>query len=279
MKCPNCNRWNEVNAKFCNYCGYNILEDHPYQNELQEQKSKKKQDKGKTKNKKINKTKTVKEKVKNKDKKNKQDKNQVVVVKQMSFLQKFLVFLLFLFFLVVLGVAGFLGYHIYDTEVTEVPNVVGLNIEDATKVMEDAGLRVSQKEVETENNAENNLVLSQSVEQGEKVSKYKKIKLTVGIYKETLKMPDFKNLSIDSVTSFLDEKGIEYKIQYKESDSSDGVVIKQSIKANTEIDTDQVITLTVTKRKEQESSMQGNEEYPTEVPDNEEIVEEEKEME
>lgn len=253
MRCPECNRWNETNAKFCNYCGYNLEEDIPYHMDRNEQSQGKDKEhkKGKTKKKNVTKTKKVKEKNKDKKQKEKRNKNDVVVVKKMSFVQKFMVFLLFLLFLAALGIAGFLGYHIYDTEVTEVPHVVGLTLEEATKVMDEKELRISTKEVTVDNKNEDGIVLSQSKDAGTEISKFKKIKLTIGVYKETLTMPDFMGLHIESVQTFLNKKGIPYHIKYKTSDTSDEMVIAQSIKPDTKVDTTKTITLTVTKKKEQ----------------------------
>lgn len=266
MKCPECNRWNEVDAKFCNYCGYNLEEGIPYNIDKEENNQTRDKDKkkAKTKKKNVTKTKTVKEKNKDKKQKDKRNKNDVVIVKKMSFMQKFMVFILFLLFLCALGIAGFLGYHIYDTEVTEVPNVVGLTLEEGTKIMNSKELGIRTKEVSVEDKSEDGIILSQSVEAGTEVSKLKKIKLTVGVYKETLTMPDFKKLHIESVEAFLKEKGISYKIKYKISETSDGIVVDQSIKSNTKVDTTKTITLTVTKKKELPAETDPKEENPVE---------------
>lgn len=270
MKCPDCNRWNEVDAKFCNYCGYDLEEDIPHQHNKEEKNQENGKNKTKTKKKNVTKTKKVKEKNKDRKQKDKRNKNDVVVVKKMSFMQKFMVFMLFLLFLCALGIIGFLGYHIYDTEVTEVPNVVGLTLEEGTKIMDSKALGIRTKEVSVEDKSEDGIILSQSIEGGTEVSKLKKIKLTVGVYKETLTMPDFKKLHIESVEAFLKEKGISYKITYQVSETSDGIVVDQSVRPNTKIEKNQSITLTVTKKKEIPEEPIPKEDLPEENAEQEE---------
>ena len=255
VKCPNCHQLNDETAHFCSRCGYDFILDLPYERKITEE-NKKDRGKNKTKNKKV--TKTKKEKAKDRNRrKDKRDKNDVVVVKQMSLLQKFMFFLLFLLFVVAAGAAGIFAYHIYTAEVREVPNVVGMTLEDAKTTLEDAGFRVTEKTEVVEDESEIGIVLDQSIKAGETVSNYKKIKLTVGIEDHTLTLPDFVGLSMESACTFLDEQGITYKIKYQESDTSDGMVLDQSIKANKKIDRDQTITLTVSKKKEETNQDQN----------------------
>lgn len=256
IKCPNCHQLNEEWSHYCNRCGYDLVNNKTY--DLNNNINKKNKEITKTKVKKV-KEKSKKEK-REKEKKNRNN-NEVVIVKQMSFLQKFLVFILFLICLGFAALSGFLAYHIYTTELATVPSVVGLSEEEATKKLEDIGFKVSVKEEITDNYG---YVLNQSIEGGELVFKYKKITITVGIKDDKIIMPNLVGLHLESTENFLKEQNIKYEIEYVEDDT-ENIVLKQSVKANKEITNDTVIKLTVSKLKEEDKKEENVTEDITDI--------------
>lgn len=242
IRCPNCHQLNEEWSHYCNRCGYDLVNNKTY--DLNNNINKETKEIIKTKVKKV-KEKPKKEK-REKEKKNKNN-NEVVIVKQMSFLQKFLVFILFLICLAFASLSGFLAYHIYTTELATVPSVVGLSEEEATKKLEDIGFKVSVKEEITDDYG---YVLNQSIEGGELVFKYKKINITVGVKDDKFIMPDLVGLHLESAENFLKEQNIKYEIEYVE-DETENIVLKQSVKANKEITNYTIVKLTVSKLKEE----------------------------
>ena len=78
----------------------------------------------------------------------------------MTAFQKFIMFVLFLLIIGLIGVLAFIGYKYYQNmDRVEVPNLVGNTLEEAEAITEEFDLELVVKEVKTEDEAEDNIVL------------------------------------------------------------------------------------------------------------------------
>ena len=228
--CPYCKVLNEEDADSCKICGRTF-------EEIEREKEKS----TRTKNK--NKTKHKTRRKKGKTKKVYKDKREKG---KMSFFQKFVMFLLFVLTIGFMAVAGYFGYYIYKNRNIEVPNVIGLTYEDAEKILINNKLNVQKEEEVSEDVG---VVIKQNHKSGTKVQEGSVITITVGIKDTSVKVPSLVGLSLDEATTLLNKNNINYKLVYETSDEANKV-LKQSIKANTKISSDEVVTLTVSKKKE-----------------------------
>jgi serine/threonine-protein kinase len=106
-----------------------------------------------------------------------------------------------------------------------VPDVVGQDIEAATKELEDAGFEVSS--VEEESAKPENEVTKQSPSAGVKADDGAKIKLTVATGQNTV--PDVVGLAKSDATAQLEEAGFKVKTTNTETndEADDGNVVSQ----------------------------------------------------
>lgn len=235
--CPNCKTENTDDAKFCKNCSYYFLEENNKQNNKKESKKK---DKVKHKTKTKNKTKVKKEKVKTSKYKQTNDKPKS------SIFTKILLLFFILLSIGLLIVASVLGYNYYLENNIEVPNVIGYSYEEATRVLDTANLSYEMKEVETTNQDEVGIVIEQSKKAGSKTHENAVITLTVGVLDNHVIVPNITGMSLEEATIILNESGISYRIEYKETnDEDDNIVISQSIKANKKIENTESLTITV----------------------------------
>lgn len=225
MRCKYCEAQNDEDAVFCKKCGNSFYQEKP-----------KKQKKIKKKVKKVNKKIT-------KVKKEKQKK---------SFGQKLLIMLMIIILVLLLGLLGLIGYDYYKNQNIEVPNVVGLTYDEAVSKLNDHGLKVIKKEIETENVEDEGIILKQNKKEGTKVSKNTKIKLSMGILKQ-YSLPDLMGKDIDEVRKLLDQNNIKYKIVYEEDQDEDkGVVTSQIPDKGSKVTISDVVTIMIGKEKQEE---------------------------
>ncbi len=237
--CPNCKTENEDDAKFCKNCGYYFLEKENNKQDNNRKESKKK-DKVKHKTKTKNKTKVKKEKVKAPKNKQSSDKQKS------SIFTKILLLFFILLSIGLLVITSILGYHYYEENNIEVPNVIGYSYEEATRVLDTANLSYEMKEEKTTNQDEVGIVIEQSKKAGSKTHENAVITLTVGVLDNHVIVPNITGMSLEEATIILNESGISYRIEYKETnDEDDNIVISQSIKANKKIENTENLTITV----------------------------------
>lgn len=236
--CPDCKVLNEEDALVCKICGRKLDE----------------------KTKTITKTKTPKTKTKTKHKtKVKNNTKKVVKDKRekgrMNFIQKFFIFILFNLCIGLLGVSAYLAYHIYQNEYIDIPDVTGYTYESAEAILKEKKLNTEKIEKEVEDEKEVGIVLKQN-KKG-KASENQIIKLTVGVLKSKVLVPNVKGLQLDKAIELLNKNNVKYKIIYEQSDTKD-IILNQNIKANTEIDKEEVLTLTVSKEIKKESKTEND---------------------
>lgn len=135
------------------------------------------------------------------------------------------------------------------TEKVDVPNVVGKTKEEAEKELKDAGL-VPEIIEENDEKVEAGIVLSQEPEDGENVNKGSKVKLVVSKGSAIVKVevPSLVGKNEQEAKALLAEAGLKANIINDEDDSkNDGVVLRQSKEAGTQVQEGTTITITVNK--------------------------------
>lgn len=135
------------------------------------------------------------------------------------------------------------------TETVEVPDVVGKTREEAEKLLKDTGL-VADITEENDEKVEAGIVLSQDIEDGETVNKGSTVKLVVskGSGIVNVEVPSLVGKTEQEAKNLLTEAGLKVNVVNDEDESkNDGVVLRQSRDAGTEVQEGTTITITVNK--------------------------------
>lgn len=135
---------------------------------------------------------------------------------------------LFVIAVLVLAGAGAYGYKYYHSIV---PSVVGMEAEQGQAEIEAAGLKYTIEE-EFSKDVDKGCIISQSVDEGEQVKRNSTITLVISRGK-SVKVPNFKNLTVSEAKKKAENKGIKIKKDGKKSSDSiaEGRIISQEIKA------------------------------------------------
>ena len=143
--------------------------------------------------------------------------------------------------------------HIYISkgpmiQKAKMPNVVGLKLDVAKEVLNDAGFKNIWVEYDEESDEDIDEVLKQSVAWKTEIDVTTEIVLTVaqGPEIQKAKVPNVVGLKLDVAKGKLNDVGFtNLKTKYVESDKPADEVIKQSVTTKTEIDVTTEIVLTV----------------------------------
>ena len=285
MYCKKCGAYNSNDSLICDNCGDYFINQSEYLDDLKEEfendsssnddKRNNNQGMNARKKEKIKYKKIKKKRKKNsifnrgkKEKKEKKNKNHVdnnykekeIVVKS-SLTAKLMIFFLTLMVILLLGISSFLGIYILKDKVVMMPDVVGLNIDDATNILNnnDIVYEIEEKDTDMENI---NKVLEQNPDAGTYFLKNKTIKLTVGVDRKITKniinnkddsnvvLNNYIGMNIEDVKNDLDKLGIKYEV--KEVDSLDDLntIVNQYPSEGTKIDKNTIITLYVSIKKD-----------------------------
>ena len=125
---------------------------------------------------------------------------------------------------------------------TVVPNVVSLTAEKAEQELQKAGLLLEIEGKTIDDSVDENLVLAQSVQQGEMVG------VTVSAHSSEFSMPNFVGMQLAGCTDIMQQLGISYSTSAEYSESvAEGCVISQSVTPFTKVKAGQPLELTVSK--------------------------------
>ncbi|MBR3242737.1 MAG: PASTA domain-containing protein, partial [Parasporobacterium sp.] len=148
------------------------------------------------------------------------------------------------------GSGGCGGKKAEEKMTVEMVDVVGKNVQEAKKTLEDAGLSVELK-YEPSNDVPEECVISQSVSAGTRVDSQSKITLTVSSGQSTIKLSNYTNKTQKEAEDDLKKLGISTKVtnQYDENIET-GKVIKTNPAAGSDISKSTVVELIVSRGKE-----------------------------
>ena len=126
-----------------------------------------------------------------------------------------------------------------------VPKVVGLTRDEAVTNLEELGLLVNVVE-EYDKKVEAGYVIEQSVKEKEEIDAGETITITVSKGVETVIVPDLKGKTEEEAKTLIKEAGLKTKVEIATDQSkTDGVVLYQDVDANSEVEKDSYITITV----------------------------------
>ena len=133
--------------------------------------------------------------------------------------------------------------------------VLGLTQEEAKSKLEALGLKVSIEEV-YDNKVEAGYVVEQSVKENEEIDAGETINLKVSKGIEKVTVPDLLGKTEDEAKTAIKDAGLKLKTVASTEDTTkdDGVVVKQSLEAGTEVDKNSTITITVNKLQAQKEA-------------------------
>jgi serine/threonine-protein kinase len=132
-----------------------------------------------------------------------------------------------------------------------VPNVVGKTVDDATKALTDAGLKVGATTTQISNDVEKGKVISQDPAAGESVAKGGSVNLTVSGGKAQVKIPRVTDLQVDRAIELIQGAGLNPVTKDMcNTSQKDGLVTDQNPPAGTQVDDGSNVTITVNRAPE-----------------------------
>ena len=131
----------------------------------------------------------------------------------------------------------------------KVPKVTGLTQEDATKQLEDLGLVVNVEETYS-SKVEAGYVIEQSVKENEEIDAGESITIKVSKGTEKVTVPDLTGKTESEAKTAIKDAGLKLKtvVTTEDTTKEDGVVVKQSLEAGTEVEKNATITITINKK-------------------------------
>jgi serine/threonine protein kinase len=151
--------------------------------------------------------------------------------------------------LLVLGTAAFkMVSSVSSNKEVQVPNLVGKNVEDARKQLEDLKLVLTEGGTEASDEAEGT-ILKMNVDAGTMVKENSQVRVIVSGGKTKITMPDLGDYDIDTAKTILNSLGL--KISSSSDQYSDSVpkgqIISQTPAKDKDVTSDDKITVVVSK--------------------------------
>lgn len=150
-----------------------------------------------------------------------------------------------------------------------IPNIKNLSVIEATKKMEDLGLKVKIKKTTFSLKVKKDYIINQYIKEGQKVDRGSEIEVEVSKGAERTKVPNVKNMSEDDAINKLKSSKLKYSIQREYSDSiSKGKVISQSVSSGKEVNIETQITITISRGKKPSDSKPKSKSKPKKKEEN-----------
>ena len=127
-----------------------------------------------------------------------------------------------------------------------VPKVIGKKVDEAKTQLEELGLLVNIEE-EYNKKVESGYVIEQSIKEKKEIDAGESITIKVSKGIEKVIVPDLLGKTEDEAKDLIKENGLKLKQVYTDVDESkaDGVILYQSLDANSEVDKESYIEITV----------------------------------
>ncbi len=146
-----------------------------------------------------------------------------------------------------LGIAWAMGVF-EQVPTVEVPDVIGLTVDEASEVLDEAGLVVGPITERTSEEFEEGLVMEQSPEEGDEAPEGSEVVLVVSIGPDVSEVPDVVGMTESDALRVVRDAGFEIDIQREyNSDVPDGQVFRQSPEAGELASPETVITIIVSR--------------------------------
>lgn len=114
-------------------------------------------------------------------------------------------------------------------EITEVPDLTGMNTEQAQRALSDVGLKLkSQVEEEPSDSVDAGKITSQSPSQGSQVSKGTEVAITVSTGAEKVRVPTVSGQQLDAARDNLEGAGFTVNVQMVDSTEPENQVLSAS---------------------------------------------------
>ncbi len=158
--------------------------------------------------------------------------------------------------LAILALFFYIGSQIYENhfvvEDVEVPRVVGMDEQNAERVLQEHNL--TMKVIERKNSSqEEGIILYQEPAEGIKVKPHSTVNVVVSLGPKTIKVPNVIGFSQRDAEIALENAGLKVgPPEYVENDMPAGTVVRQSIEPNTEVVENTEIVLVISKKPEKE---------------------------
>ena len=118
-------------------------------------------------------------------------------------------------------------------EITDVPDITGMNVDEATQALTDAGLELDDTVTEESNkDIPTGQIISQNPAGGSQLSKGSKVRITVSTGPEDVSVPDIKGLNVEDAKSTLEGQDLKVQIQMVDSTKPEGTVISMPDTSN-----------------------------------------------
>ncbi|MCM8899775.1 Stk1 family PASTA domain-containing Ser/Thr kinase [Caldicoprobacter algeriensis] len=156
--------------------------------------------------------------------------------------------------LAILALFFYIGSQIYQNhfvvEDVEVPRVVGMDEQNAERILQEHNL--TMKVIERKNSSqEEGIILYQEPAEGIKVKPHSTVNVVVSLGPKTIKVPNVIGFSHRDAEIALENAGLKVgPPEYVESDMPAGTVVRQSIEPNTEVVENTEIVLVISKKPE-----------------------------
>lgn len=127
----------------------------------------------------------------------------------------------------------------------EVPDTIGMSVDEAYKVLQDAGLYLEVTKVQFHDTVVKGAVISQQ-KKGEKVKPEEIIQVIISAGIEMVQVPYLANETEENAIKALESRGLAAEVvtAYDESNAA-GIVISQNVEAGAEVEKGQTVQITV----------------------------------
>lgn len=143
--------------------------------------------------------------------------------------------------------AGILAINLLSPKKAEIPNVAGMEIEEATELLESAGFVVDDQREKYSADVEEGLVLETNPKAGLTRVEGTKLDLIISLGVETVEMDDYTGKPIDQIQSVIENGDFQdLVINYEYDEQSEGTIINQEPSPGEEVvPSETTVTLTV----------------------------------
>lgn len=176
-----------------------------------------------------------------------QDQDKEVIKNKNKKINKSIIIITIIASILLIGGGVFALSSLGKSEEIIVPNIVGMNVEDAKKQLESMGL--SLEVIDTKNSEkEKDTILESNPKANAPVKKSTVIKVVISSGVEKVKVPDLRDYEVNYIMQILEQLGLKYSILEEYSNSIEaGYFISQYPERDVEVDKGSEVEVTISK--------------------------------